>query len=996
MKNTLLFLNVEGIGLNKRWKGNCLKLADKPNINHLISGIYPWATLSNAKKKNKFNVKKEYDSVSTDIDKNFYQMLHGNSDALTLNEKIAKAVEEKTFVDNQLFADLANNANTTNNKYVHVFFLLSNNIYHCSIDNFKYILNALVKKGLVPILHLIADGKEDAQYSFDKHLKELTPFLVKRNIHVGSISGRNHAFIQHGRDYLNSVNVNKYFEMLCGMSNKSFVIAKDYSTENLFNKVKDQDILPAFNSNIDKYYLDKNDAVLFIDSDYDNYSPLLNLIKSEKRFSNVYFASTNRIYGNDVNSIMFESYDEYENSLTNIASKNNLKTLVISVSHKKGFVSKYYGFNKNPNVTKKIIRTDYTQNDLDYIFSVNKLIIDAAKNAIGKYDLVIVHVPTIAEAAFEGNLKLLKFAIENFDKNLGRIVNYMRVTGNVIAFSSPYGVSEKMLNKKLEIIPNIKSSIVPFVFTNGSLSSKSLKSNFVSIYSTLLVTLGLENLDESIYRRSLITRNYNMNIIHKKLVDHYDVWKNDLAQPITEQFEKDTLCLYADISKDKAYLTQKQQYVVIKEIMNLHDKVFTTPDARKMIFEKLLAYVQYNGIDFIGFKYNYAKMLMTLFDDEIKLARLSGFTYRFFDNHLWRTQIKRNDKWFNKVKSEILPSFNRSVSESRLKKIVHQLEVEIEPYQYFERLFKAEKEVLTTNDANKVTEFYDSIKDEVAEVYQQYFANKIPSEDEVSYSDNQEENNKRKVDFEKIVSYYELFLEVIDFVNSNREKADVYNQKYFENRQVLIDGGNYDANKELDIYTANAYELNYLVRKIVNIYSQWRRATYTIVNETLKPIRNSMNRYNNRYSKRYNNALSGVTYEGEFLDGVDLNNQEIYESMMNQKIKDVGFFDVPMLLTDEDDNEDKYVAAIDLEPNMVKEVDNNISVRALDDKSELWYKKRYDEIKNVNNISPTIVYDAENAVITDKKLKESRRKLEEYNNLSSSWTKNKSGQQKGI
>ncbi len=982
MKNTLLFLSVDGIGLNNKWKGNCLKLADKPNINYLISGIYPWATLSNAKKKSKINIKKEFDSVSTDIDKNFYQMLHGNKDVLTLNERIKEEVEKKTLINNPMFNDLVEHANISNSKYVHVFFLLSKNTHHCLIDNFKYILNILIKKGLKPVLHLIADGKDSFQYSFSNTLKEIEGYLVKRNIQIGTIVGRNNAFIQQGRDYKNSINVNKYFDVLCGMGDNSFTLAKNYAIQNLFDKVKDQDILPAYNSNIDKYYLDKNDAVLFIDSDYDNFSPLLHLIKSERKFIDLYIASTSPIYGYDVNSLMYSPYDS-SMAITNIASQNDLKTLVISTSHKKGFLNKYYGYEKDENVTKKIIKTDYTKNSLDYIFSANKLIIDSAIKAIGKYDFIILHIPTIAEAAQESNLKLLKFAIENFDKNLGRLINYVKVTGNVMAFTSPYGICEKMLNKKLEINSNIKNSIVPFVFTNGDLSAKSLRSNFIGVYATLLVSLGIKNLDQEIYNRSLITRNYNMNIIHDKLADHYNVWKNELAVPVIEKFANEQLCLYSDIEKNKSYLEQKQQYVVIKEIIKLHERLFTTPEARKLIFDKLLHYVSYNGIDFEGFKYNYSKLLMTLFDDEIKLSKLSSFTYRFFDNRLWKTQIKRNDKWFNKVKNEILPSLDRSMPESSVKKIVNYLNVNIEPYQYFERLFQSEKDVLLTNDAEKIVDFYINVKDEVGSIYQEYFGSRVPAEDEEQVFEDANDNVLANPDFNKIVSYYEAFLEVIDLVEESKDKAHAFNVKYLENQKILKN------KKEItDVFEAEQYMLNYLVRKIVSIYQQWKRKVNSFNRDAVKSLVQTMNKYDNKYGKRVNTALLGISYEGEFFEDLDLDSQEYFESLVNEKVREDGFFDYPSIDVN-DHNDDEYVSPLleDIDPLVLKEVDQIISTRSAYDLTTIWNKKRHDEIKNIENISQNFTLDAENMVIDERKFRESRSKVKEYSNLSNVWYK---------
>lgn len=980
-KNTLIFLSVDGLGLNQKWKGNCLKLADKPNINHLISGIYPWATLSNDSKTSKINTKKEYTTVSTDIDKNFYQMLHGDKDVLTLNDKIKSLVESKEFINLKIFDDLSIHSMNSNSKNVHVFFMLSNNGSHCDIDNFKYILNILIKKGLNPLLHLIADGKEDKQYSFDKHLKQLNSFLMKRNIQIATISGRNFAHIKYGRDFKNFDNVNEYFKTICGIGNNKFSNPIDYAKKSLFNKMKDQNIEPAFNSNINKYFLENNDSILFIDSDYDSYSSLLNLIRSEEKYKNVFIASTNPIYGNDVDSIMFPESGDFNKSITNIASANNLKSLVLSFSHKKGFINKFYGFDKNENVVKKVIKTEYTKNNLDYIFAANKCIIDSAIKAIGKYDLVVLHVPTIAEAAYEGDLKLLKFAIENFDKNLGRLINYSRVTGSVITFTSPYGVSEKMLNKNLEIITYKKNSIVPFVFTNGDLSSKRLKSNFVGLYSTILVTLGIKDLDELTLDRSLITSNYNKDMIKARLQDEYIVWKENLALPLIKDFEENSLSLYADMHKSPDYINKKQQYIIIKEIIKLHEKIFTTPMARKELFDCLYEYVKYNNIDFENFKYDYSKAVMTLFDKEVKLASKSRFASRFFDSYIWKTHIKRNDKWFTKLKSEIEPSIVRSMPESKIKKMVNYLDVNVEPYQFFQRLMNSERDVLATNDSFKVIDFYENIKDEVAEIYEKYFGSKVDNvDDEIKLVDDVRNNP----DFDKIVAYYESFLEVLMFIDDHKDKATLYNQKYQENVDIL------GKNEIKDIFETNIYELNFIVRKIVNIYKGWKRNVSIINKEAYRAINKEINKYDNKYNRRYENAFNSIAYDGEFFENVDLENQEYFESLMNEKVKKIGFFDNPTIDVEEKEEELVLFSGFDDDGDddiVVDEIEPSISVKSVDDKTLIWMKKRNEEKANIDNISSNISLEAENAVFDERKQRNSKDKILKYRNLSNVWFK---------
>lgn len=983
MKNTLIFLCVEGLGLNSEWKGNCLKLADKPNINHLISGIYPWSTLANDKKVSKINVKKKFDCVSTDIDKNFYQIISGDRDIKTLNEKIQYYVDIKEFANLDIFNNIKNFADKNKSKCVHIFVMLSNNKSHFSIENLKFTINSLVKKGLKPLLHLIADGKEDAQFSFANHLKSINYFLQNRNVKIATIVGRDNALISPGHDYTYNKNIVEYYNTICGVGNNSFKTPMDYANDNLYFKNKDQTIKPAYNKSISKYYIENNDTVLFLDSDRDAFSPLFNLLKSNNKINNVFYASTNPIYGNDVDCLMFQDDLNVEKTITSMASKDNLTSLVLSLSHKKGFINKFYGSNNDPNVVRKIIKTDYKENNINYIFTANKLLIDSALQNVGKYDYIVLHVPTIVEAAYEGDLKLLKFAIENFDKNLGRMLNFIKTSGSVMAFASPYGACEKMLNKKLEIIPYKKNSMTPFVFTNGDLEAKKIKTNFYGLYSTLLVTLGVKELSESVIYNSLIKVTYNKDVIYKKLLDQYDVWKHELIKPLLRDFEENSLSLYADLNKTEDYLFKKQQYIVLKEIIKIHKKMFTTPSARKKIFDKLFDYVKYNGIDFLDFDYNFDKLIMTLFDDEIKLSRQSNFASRYFDNYIWKTQIKRNDKWFTKMKNEIKPILSREISKSHFKKMMVNISATIEPFQYFERLFSLEKQILCSNDAIKISEFYDSIKAEVDVTYSKYFKSKLNTNDDSMMPTLMQEPDEvqfESPDHEKVTMYYETFTEVVSLVNDSKKELSLYNKKFFESKKM------FDLPEVEDVFKAEPYLLNPLVRKIVNLYSKLEKSIYLLMKNNVNKLNKEINKYDNKYNKKYKEELNNISYEGEFEEGVDLNSQVYLKNLMSQKVKKAGVFDYETI----DVEVPKEDIILDLESvndsdqTDYKLTELDINIRPEYDMTSLWNKKRIEQYNNIENISE-ISDEAEKGVFNDRRVRESKSKITNYLDLSKIW-----------
>lgn len=984
MKNTMIFLVTEGIGLNPKWKGNYLKISNKPNINYLISGIYPWAIVSNSTKNSKHKNSKKYRSVCRDTDLNFYQMLTGNRNFITYNKMFEKTISEKKLMDLKVFSDLKEHAEKHNNKIVHVFYMLSDAENHCKRDYFHYTLNALVKHGLKPKVHLVADGQDDKPYTFSDHIISFQKFARKRFIPIVTIAGRNHVFIKNGHHHLENAHAFDYFKTICGLGENSFRSPEEYASDALASKVLDADIEPSFSNVIVDYHLKDTDAVLFLDTDPDSFSCISSMIQTEPNFSNVFIASMTPIYGTKVDSLFFEqNIDNESHHITKLMSEENKKTLVVSLNHKKGFINKFYGSNKLNNVERKAISTSFAQNEYDYQISASKVLIDKTIKNIGKYDLIIVHAPMVAEAAKTSDLRLLNFAIENFDKNLGRLINYCKVTGNIIAFASAYGTAEKMLNKKLNIIPYVKNSMVPFVFTNGDLSSKKLVSDFVGIHATVLVSLGISNINNSIETKSLITTGFNKDKIRDRLADNYEVWRDEFALKHIQEFEESKLNFYSEFNKDQDYINQKRQYIILKEILKLHEKIFTTPDSRKKMYKILLNYIEYNNIDFIGFPYNYTQMLTTLFDSEIKLQKLSKISNKFFDNKIWNTNIKRNSKWISKVKLEIEKTISRKIPNREFSRMVKFFDKKIDCFSYFERFMESETKIISTNDAYKICTFYDAVAEDVKSIYEQYVAPKIKNPDE----EKDEEDLKNERQYQSLVSYYQYFLDVLDLINENRSRCEDFNKKYSENSKWF-------KSTETDVYKKEYSELNWLTKKIVIIYKGYHREMNSFYQSLGQDKKQKINRFNNQYSVKYNAYVASQTYEGEFLENVDLKKQDIFEKEFLEKVQNLHEFDYSTVdkpeKIQEDDRYMEDVATSNVQEDseeikLNKEIDKVVKAFPEYDLTEFWGKNRLEDIKQRNETSHNFLADVQNIISIDKKIKNAQNRINKYDNLSQTW-----------
>ncbi|MCF0217477.1 MAG: hypothetical protein HUJ42_00320 [Malacoplasma sp.] len=1007
MKNTLIFLVTEGIGLNKKWKGNYLKLAKKPNINYLISGIYPWAIISNDSKRNPIKLNRLMPTVKKDVDANFYEMLYGQTDIKTYLEMFEEQVNSKSLHNLAIFDKLVERSEYTNDKKVHIFTMLSQNTNKFNVKNLFFLVNILIKKGLLPVFHLIGDGQDEQPFNFNKTLIDFSKFLYKRNTPIVTISGRNYVFGKHGRSYIDNNHILNYFETICGLGENFFGSANEYANENLANKTMDADILPAANVSVDDCFVNEKSSIMFLNADPDDFAPLAKMFRSEPKLKSVFMSSLAPIYGVNVDELFFEDpvASKTDNLLANVIADHDNKVLVLGLNHKKGFIQKFFGKeNSHPNVERKIISTPHWVTEKDYYKLSSKIMIDKTISNVGKYDVIFVMLPTIAEAAKTSDLNLLISTIEYFDLHLGRLVNLCRSTGNIIAFTSAYGACEKMLDKHLNLIPFNKSSPVPFVYTNGDLSAKHLYSNFLGIYSSVLSTLDSLDAEHRLFYTSLINPNFSKTKIENSLNDAFELWKNEITNDLIQEFEYNKLNFYSEFIKNEQFLAEKQKYVVLKELVNVTEKILLTPDARKKLYNVLLNYVEYNKVDFVGLDINYQKTFQTLFNDEIKLQKISKLSNRFFDKRLWNTNFLRNDKWINSVKFDLLENVSRSFDVNKKPKLLEKVLSNVLPFMFFEKIWYSEAEILKTNDAFAIAQFYELIKPEVSEVYEEYVAPKVVVADDF---DNKNEDiiEENEIDAETvainnwlypIVSYYDYFEDVIDVVDSNNDKLQAFNNRFQETREYAINKLN---NLDLsDIYNVPLSLLNPLTSKIVGIYRLYNSDLKNHYNSSFIAIKKIVYKFNMNYNIKINVAKEAIVYDGEFDEGINLENQVNLETKFLNYASLYREFDNTMISFEKEEdeneaNEKELKKEVELDENgnpiIVDDInDVRIRMRKEYDMTAAWVQKRCDEYLNVDNIKEDIASDAEQIVSENNQFKKAKHDVKDYNRLSEAWKKN--------
>ncbi|MDE5774762.1 MAG: hypothetical protein K2H51_00325, partial [Malacoplasma sp.] len=388
--------------------------------------------------------------------------------------------------------------------------------------------------------------------------------------------------------------------------------------------------------------------------------------------------------------------------------------------------------------------------------------------------------------------------------------------------------------------------------------------------------------------------------------------------------------------------------------------------------------------------------IQTFFDKEIKLQKITKLSNKYFDKKIWTTNFVRNDKWINSIKFNLLQNVNRTFDLSKNEQIVNKVYSNTLPFLYFKKIQKAELEILKTNDALAITQFYELVANDVEDVFENYVANKVDLSaiDSTGNSDEEEfieEKSDKEIENEKklyaTVSYYDYFQEVVQVVNENKPNIDLFNQKYIENINYLN-----EKNKEYDasnIFTAPAICLNPLTAKIVGVYK--------LYNNDLKNHAKSLNTENKKivykfdmnYKNKINLAKEAIVYEGEFDENVELHRQEEFAERFSHYANLYKEFDNVTIEWNEPDSETEENEDVELDENgnpvVVDDINERISTKPENDLTKSWVQKRIDEHLNVDNFLEDVAVDAQILVEEERRLKLDKNKVRQYNQLSEIW-----------
>jgi 2,3-bisphosphoglycerate-independent phosphoglycerate mutase len=182
---------MDGIGVNPSKSDNAVALADTPHLDEILSR-HPTCLL-------------EASGKAVGLPEG--QM--GNSEVghLTIGAgtvlrqdlvKIGDAIDDGSFASNEAVSEAIDRA-AQKDSTLHLLGLVSDGGVHSHIDHITALIDLCGTRGVVPVLHAVADGRDTAPKSVRQHIDRVTQALEKAGGHIATISGRYYAMDRDNR-----------------------------------------------------------------------------------------------------------------------------------------------------------------------------------------------------------------------------------------------------------------------------------------------------------------------------------------------------------------------------------------------------------------------------------------------------------------------------------------------------------------------------------------------------------------------------------------------------------------------------------------------------------------------------------------------------------------------------------------------------------------------------------------------------------------------------
>ncbi len=398
--------------------------------------------------------------------------------------RINKAIINQELDKNSKIQQLINNLRS-HNKPCHIMGLLSDGGVHSHINHIIYLANLLSKNNIKVYLHCFLDGRDVAQKSAIKYLKQVEKF------NIATISGRYYSMDRDKKwDRIKLATDSIVSGKGLKFSSPLQAIEESYSQE-----ITDEFVKPY--SAINYEGIKDGDALIFANFRADRARQI-----SQKLFELCNFSSALALteYSQELNNhyeILFP-HQEIKNSLPEILERNNLKQLRIAETEKYAHVTFFFSCGREKEfkgesrimVQSPLVSTYDLKPEMSSVEIGEKLCLAINSD---NFDFIIVNYANPDMVGHSGLLDPSIKACEAIDKQLAILEKIILQKNGAMIISADHGNIECMIDESYNPHTSHTTNPVPFILVTNNANEYSIRNgNLSDIAPSVLNLLAIE------------------------------------------------------------------------------------------------------------------------------------------------------------------------------------------------------------------------------------------------------------------------------------------------------------------------------------------------------------------------------------------------------------------------------------------------------------------------------------------------------------------------
>lgn len=456
-KKTILIIT-DGIGYNKNKKNNAFANAKKPTYDYMFESV-PYSLIhtygENVGLPDGQMGNSEVGHMTIGSGRILYQDL----------VKINLAIKNDTLKENEVLQQTLTQSNT-----VHLIGLMSDGGVHSHIDHIIALAKLAESQGKHVFIHAITDGRDVAPNCAQQYIDQLMD-ICNDKIQIATIAGRYYTMdrdnrwdrVQKGHD-----------AMSLGLPKTSKDVTT-YIADAYKEEIFDEFLLPTAFEGYNGFT--KGDAVIFCNFRSDRMREISNVLANKDfsefpRFGDELHLATMTQYDKNMPIPVLFPKQTPTNTLAEVISNAGLKQLHTAETEKYAHVTFFFnGGVEEPveNETRVLIPSpNVATYDLQPHMSAPEVGDAVLKAMEESYDFIVVNFANGDMVGHTGNFDASVKAVEEVDKQLGRIIKDSKKLQYNIIITSDHGNCEMMKDDDGKVLTNhTVGDVYCFILADG-------------------------------------------------------------------------------------------------------------------------------------------------------------------------------------------------------------------------------------------------------------------------------------------------------------------------------------------------------------------------------------------------------------------------------------------------------------------------------------------------------------------------------------------------